>query len=89
MKNCIDMPIFHRAICAENVTNKPLSDKRNCIRSFLLRYLERKRSRNGGYYGKIKKTSYPHRHPDSVHTAHLNLRDTDAVLLLYLGKVGT
>ena len=41
VKNCIDMPIFHRAICAENVTNKPLSDKRNCIRRFLLRFLEK------------------------------------------------
>lgn len=41
MKNCIDMPIFHRAICAENVTNKPLFDKRNCIRRFLLRFLEK------------------------------------------------
>ena len=35
------MPIFHKAICAENVTNKPLSDKRNCIRRFLLRFLEK------------------------------------------------
>ena len=40
------------AICAENVTNKSLSDKRNCIRSFLLRFPERKRSRNGGLYEK-------------------------------------
>ncbi len=40
VKNCTDMPIFHRLICAENATNKPLSDKRNCIRRFLLRFLE-------------------------------------------------
>ena len=50
MKNCIDMPIFHRAICAENVTNKPLSDKRNCIRRFLLRFLEQNTFSEWGYY---------------------------------------
>lgn len=34
------MPIFYRAICAEDVTNKPLSDKKNCECNFLLQFLE-------------------------------------------------
>ena len=50
VKNKLDSIFFTQLICAENVTNKRLSDKRNCIRSFLLWFLERKRSRTGGYY---------------------------------------
>ena len=43
MKNCIDMPIFHRGICAENVTNTPLSDTRKAATAvFLVRFLEQK-----------------------------------------------
>ncbi len=43
MKNCIDMPIFHRSICAENVTNTPLSDTRKAATAvFLVRFLEQK-----------------------------------------------
>lgn len=43
MKNCIDMPIFHRVICAENVTNNPLSDTRKpATAGFLVRFLEQK-----------------------------------------------
>ena len=43
VKNNADALIFYRAVCAENVTNNPRSDKRN-----FLRFLEWKRSRNGG-----------------------------------------
>lgn len=43
MKNCIDMPIFHRGICAENVTNTSLSDTRKAVTAvFLVRFLEQK-----------------------------------------------
>ena len=31
MKNCIDMPIFHRAICAENVTNSPYPTRETAL----------------------------------------------------------
>ncbi len=34
MKNCADALIFHTSICAENVTNTSLSDKRNCTADF-------------------------------------------------------
>ena len=37
VKNNADAIIFHTAICAENVTNLPWCDNRNCIRKFLLR----------------------------------------------------
>lgn len=43
MKNCIDMPIFHRGVCAENVTNTPLSDTRKTATAvFPVRFLEQK-----------------------------------------------
>ncbi len=31
MKNCIDMPIFHRTICAENVTNSPYPTRETAL----------------------------------------------------------